>query len=143
MLLLALAQQTNKICVAAAAAGATTIDLTTVYTPISKTSNIAIAAAAGARNAKTKLLQQLPPAPPTPLTKSQLQHQALTANDDINLVVAPSKSYISSPTTTISPKLLKRSGQMAELKQKKPLRELRNRTKEIERSSKLQAEMVS
>lgn len=122
----------------AAAAGATTIDLTTVYTPISKTTS-------AARSSNTKLLKLPPPVPPTPLathSKTQLQHEALkSSNDDLNLIVAPSKSYVSQPTT-LPPKLLKRSGQTAELKQKKPLKDLRNRTTEVERASKLQAEVV-
>ncbi|TMW47391.1 hypothetical protein DOY81_007526 [Sarcophaga bullata] len=134
---------TAEAAAAAAAAGVTTIDLTTVYTPISKTT-----ASASARLGKTKLLKQPPPAPPTPLAsaalhdKTTLQHQALTVanDDDANLVVGSSKSYVSEPTTDI-PKLLKRSGQTAELKQQKPLKGLRNRTMEIERSSKLQVEV--
>ncbi|KAM7358177.1 uncharacterized protein ACRADG_003232 [Cochliomyia hominivorax] len=136
LLLLTLAQPNTQLSVAAAA-GVTTIDLTTVYTPISKPTT-------SARNLKSKLLKQPPPAPPTPLashSKTPLEHQALkSSDDDINLIVAPSKSYISQPTT-VSPKHLKRSGQTAELKQKKPLKEIRNRTKEIERSSKIQVDV--
>ncbi|XP_046806946.1 uncharacterized protein LOC111687941 isoform X2 [Lucilia cuprina] len=138
LLLIAVTPQITKVS-AAAAAGATTIDLTTVYTPISKST-----AAVGARSVKTKLLKQPPPAPPTPLathSKPPLEHQALKSNDDLNLIVAPSKSYITQPTTLPPPKLLKRSGQTAELKQKKPLKDIRNRTQEIERSSKLQMEV--
>lgn len=154
MLLLTLPNQLSRVPIVTAAAaasagagaGATTIDLTTVYTPISKTT-----ASASARTGKTKLLKQPPPAPPTPLAsatlhdKTTLQHQALTAaNADAsaNLVAGPSKSYVSEPTTD-TPKLLKRSGQTAELKLKKPVKGLRNRTLEIERSSKLQVEVVS
>lgn len=127
---------------AAAAAGVTSIDLTTVYTPISKPT-------ISARNVKSKLLKQPPPVPPTPLashSNTPLQLQALKSStsgdkDDSNFVVAPSKSYITQPTTA-TPKILKRSGQTAELKLKKPIKEIRNRTKDIERSSKLQAEVV-
>ncbi|XP_065360290.1 uncharacterized protein LOC135954144 [Calliphora vicina] len=140
LLVLTLTPQINKVSIVAAAAGATSIDLTTVYTPISKTT-----AAVAARSVKTKLHKQPPLAPPTTLPphskSSSLQHQALkSSDDDLNLIVAPSKSYISQSPTD-SPKLLKRSGQTAELKQKKPLKEIRNRTKEIERSSKLQVEV--
>lgn len=120
----------------------TTIDLTTTYTPISKTTS---------RNPKTKLHRQS--ASPTPSSsqkqqqpqqQQQNQHHAalVSSNDDINMVVLPSKSYISQPTP-LPPKELKRPGQTAELKQRKPLKEIRNRTVDTERSSKLQTEVVS
>lgn len=117
---------------------ATTIDLTTTYTPISKTTS---------RYPKAKLLKQSAPSSPSASQPQphQQKHAAdlISSNDDLNLVVAPSKSYISQPTTQSS-KLIKRAGQTAELKQKKPLKEIRNRTQETERSSKLQqAEVVS
>lgn len=136
-----------------AASSNTNIDLTTTYTPISKTSNklskvgnngIAGNGGAGAggsvvitRNAKTKLhkasqlsspSQQQPVVPPT-------SPNIATTN------ALPAKSYITQPTTPQG-KLLKRSGQAAELKLKKPIKEIRNHTHESERSSKLQ-EVVS
>ncbi|XP_058981971.1 uncharacterized protein LOC101895827 [Musca domestica] len=122
-----------------AEAVSTSIDLTTTYTPISKPTS---------RNPKTKLLRQ-PASTATAGGQKQQQkqqqqhHEALvSANDDINLVVLPSKSYITQPTTP-STKQTKRSGQTAELKQRKPLKEIRNRTLETERSSKLQAAEVA
>ncbi|XP_073841824.1 uncharacterized protein isoform X2 [Musca autumnalis] len=121
----------------------TSIDLTTTYTPISKPTS---------RNPKTKLVRQPPSTTSSsgqkqqqqqPLQQQQKQHHEalVSANDDINLVVLPSKSYITQPTTP-STKQTKRSGQTAELKQRKPLKEIRNRTSETERSSKLQAEVA-
>ncbi|XP_059224828.1 uncharacterized protein LOC106092054 [Stomoxys calcitrans] len=121
------------------AAVSTSIDLTTTYTPISK---------ATSRNPKTKLIRQSSSAAsPISSAVQQLQQQqqdneALASpNDDINLVVLPSKSYITQPTTP-STKHLKRSGQTAELKQRHTHKEIRNRTKDTERNSKLQTEVT-
>ncbi|KAL9901807.1 uncharacterized protein ACN2A1_003467 isoform 1-T1 [Glossina fuscipes fuscipes] len=111
---------------AAAASVSTSIDLTTNYTPLSKTTAVT------SRNAKVKLLK-----PPAEIVggKAGLGNDLQTHN----LVTLAAKSYVSSPTTTQQPKILKRSGAMAELKVKKPLKEIFNHTREMERVSKLQS----